>query len=211
MRPAAGRCYRMRKLVRRHPGRRLRRWSSSVAALALVGLFVLVYRQPSRGNKRRAASHLRSLAVAITQPASDLFVRKLKKVLEEDANSNGLGLSRFLYVSPWTLAERPGEGASARHGCQLLRSVIPVRTQNRKTLGGFEWWHLRCQHHGEQSRLRGHTEAVTVLAFSSDDRLLASGSADMTVRLWELRNRQRSSLFEGSREVSELPGFQPRW
>ena len=34
--------------------------------------------------------------------------------------------------------------------------------------------------------LKGHTKTVTALAFSENGQLLASGSEDHTVRLWEL-------------------------
>jgi WD40 repeat protein len=40
---------------------------------------------------------------------------------------------------------------------------------------------------GERARLRGHTGNVRSLAWRSDGRLLASGSDDGTVRLWEVR------------------------
>ncbi len=46
----------------------------------------------------------------------------------------------------------------------------------------------------EVQKLKGHTRSVTAAAFSHDSQLLASASADRTVRLWnpatgdELRN-----------------------
>src|SRR5262249_21571490 len=38
--------------------------------------------------------------------------------------------------------------------------------------------------------LRGHSGPVLALAYSADGRLLASGSADRTVRVWDMLDRQ---------------------
>lgn len=45
--------------------------------------------------------------------------------------------------------------------------------------------------------LRGHVQAVYQISFSSDSRLLVSGSADSTVKVWDLRKKK---LF------NDLPG-----
>ena len=41
----------------------------------------------------------------------------------------------------------------------------------------------------EIRRLSGHTGDVTALAFSSDGKLLASGSADTTVLIWNVSGK----------------------
>ncbi len=48
-----------------------------------------------------------------------------------------------------------------------------------------------------RATLRGHTDAVWSVAFSPDDRTLASAGVDMTIKLWDVPN---------SREVQQLTG-----
>ena len=43
--------------------------------------------------------------------------------------------------------------------------------------------------------LQGHTNVVTALAFSQDSQLLASGSSDKTVRIWNLQNQEQKLVF----------------
>src|SRR5690606_8594769 len=42
--------------------------------------------------------------------------------------------------------------------------------------------------------LRGHTDAVTTLAFGPDGDRLVTGSYDKTIRIWSVRDRTSTSL-----------------
>lgn len=45
--------------------------------------------------------------------------------------------------------------------------------------------------------LRGHADAVTSLCFSPDSFLLASGSDDNTVRMWDVQSGNLRTIFTG--------------
>jgi ribosome assembly protein 4 len=45
--------------------------------------------------------------------------------------------------------------------------------------------------------MRGHVQAVYQISFSSDSRLLVSGSADSTVKVWDLKKKKL---------LNDLPG-----
>src|SRR5262249_8137931 len=91
---------------------------------------------------------------------------------------------------------------------QLLRSVIP-EGPDQEDLRGFEWYHLWRQYHGEHSRLRGHTGAVTAIQFSPADRLIASAAADETIRIWDPKTGKETQCLKGHKGRVTSIAFSP--
>jgi WD40 repeat protein len=50
----------------------------------------------------------------------------------------------------------------------------------------------------ERNRLEGHDNWVTSVSFSPDGKTLVSGSYDNTIKLWNVRNRQRNPHPQGA-------------
>src|SRR3954454_22036897 len=57
--------------------------------------------------------------------------------------------------------------------------------------------------------LKGHQHTITCLAFAPDGRLLASGSKDTTVRLWDLATGQPVATLEGHVDMVTAVAFAP--
>ena len=49
--------------------------------------------------------------------------------------------------------------------------------------------------------LEGHTNRVTSVAITSDNKFIVSGSADNTVRVWNLQDKRQEAVLEGHTHV----------
>jgi WD40 repeat protein len=115
----------------------------------------------------------------------------------------------------WRLAQE----APPRWSAALLRRLRgagwtppePEREEFRKLVGLAEHWRdrdFRPLMTG-QATLRGHTDEVRGLAFSAKGDLLATGSADGTVRLWQVGEEKPMRTLEGHKGAVNCLAISP--
>ena len=59
-------------------------------------------------------------------------------------------------------------------------------------------------HEHPTSRLKGHTSDITCLAFSPNGRMLASGSLDGSIRLWDVRRQKHKATLDDQNAISDI-------
>jgi WD40 repeat protein/serine/threonine protein kinase len=108
------------------------------------------------------------------------------------------------YASDMALAQQALRLNNIARAAAIIERQIPP--PGKEDLRGFEWRYLWKLCHGDESyTFSGYSNTVTAVAFSPNDRLLATTSFDKTTRIWDIDTHQLIKLlFTPNRSPGQL-------
>ncbi len=147
---------------------------------------------------RTAVAVVASFVVLITSAAVGLAVLyRDSDVQRVTAERRAEELRQAVYLNDITLAQRAYEVGS---GAELLRRLANCPADLR----GWEWHYLNRLADVSLMAMRRHGAAIDGLAVSPDGRLIASGSRDYTLRLWDSANGLPMRVFCSDGYVEQI-------
>ncbi|MEQ9407979.1 MAG: protein kinase [Fuerstiella sp.] len=183
---------------------RLIRWarrSPAVAGLVLISVtaLMLLVAQTLRHNQQLSESVRRLSALSReAREASERAFRERQRAVTSEQQALALA-----YASNLRLAAESFRADNVTEARRCLEQCQPA--SGRLDQRGFEWYLLHSRLKADQSSWQAHHEAVYSSALRPDGRLLAVGSADHTVRLWDLSSRTSRRVLSGhSDEVNKV-------
>jgi WD40 repeat protein len=193
-RPVSG-WERLAKWARRNPV--VSGLAGAVVVVAAVG-FALVWWKwhEAAANEQRALTIAGQLAIEKTnvtqqRDAANSANEKLN-IANANLSSEQAAVLEANRVLQTQLAQRDWEAGNPARLRELLSQQLP--RPGEKDLRGFEWFYFNSQFHAGLT-LRGHTREVMSVCFSPDGSLLATASADGTIKVWDAgTGREKQTL-----------------
>lgn len=147
-----------------------------------------------------AAQHSLVRTIQLTEGRPTALAVNGKRALTGHANGK---------VGLWDL-ERSEKLATVQRNEANIWAVAFMGDDNQFAVASHDWkvalWDAR-QPSAPLDVLEGHNNAVQALAVAPGRRLLASGSADKTVRLWDLKSLKRKRTYRGQRDFITALAF----
>jgi WD40 repeat protein/energy-coupling factor transporter ATP-binding protein EcfA2 len=163
------------------------------------------------------AQHALSRAEAQTKIAEEnRALAERNRITAEEQRSlavtEGEKSRQLLYAADLNLAQQAFEANNITQARNLLEAHQPLITSNgslpllNANIQGFEWYYLWNLYHRESGTLSGHKGSVEAVAFVNGN-IIASGSRDGTVRLWNRNSNQAPTTInatDNGREVRAM-------
>jgi WD40 repeat protein len=177
--------------------------AAAVAGALVIGITVSSWQAIEAKRARNAEEEQRVAAQterdnAKTAQAEAERAQQAEKQARLRADAEKKEAEHQLYLADMNLVQQAWEQNNIARMRQLLTETqeSPYR--------GFEWYYWPAQTHLALKTLRGHLGAVTSVAISPDGQRIVTGSADATVKVWEVASGRELLTLRAGEPVASV-------